>query len=583
MEQTKLIAIYGRVSTSNQENEGTIETQLSAVNDFAHNNGYVIVQKYIDEGWSGDSLARPALDQLRMDAKKKNWEAVLVYDPDRLARRGAWQEVVIEELQELEIQMLFVTVPPPKTDEDKIMYKMRGVFTEYERMKIKERFRLGKVRKAREGHMVVTEAPYGYTFITKNGKPGEADFHQGYYQINDQELPVLKNIFSWADRGFTIRAIVKKLQYFGVPPRKSKRGVWNTSTLSTLLRNRTYIGEGHYGASYAVVPVNPLKKDGYRKIKKTSRRSKPEDEWIKIPTPKIIDQDLFDRVQQRLKTNFERSVRNTKNPYLLAGKIYCTCGVRRAGEGSLHGKNLYYRCTNRVKSFPLPPTCLEKGINARLTDSLVWEEIAAMMSSPKLLLGQAERWVNHSQNRNQNSTVDIEITKKEIGKLKEQETRFAKAYGSGVISIEQLKEYTDPLRERVIVFENQLSRALQEKQQANQYVLPDKVEVERLAQKATEKLGDLSFDVKKAIVGNLIAKVVGNKEELVVSGFIPLAYLEQNVLFSTNHRNGVNTIRPFDSTNKEKVIPFEFKITIKPNLTINENYSVDLPSIKMAA
>jgi len=134
----KIICTYKRVSTSNQENEGTIETQNLAVIEFAKKQGYTIVQEYVDNGWSGDSLARPALDQLRMDAKKKNWEAVLIYDPDRLARRGAWQEVVMEELKELEIDVLFVTIPQAKTDEDKIMYKMRGVFTEYERMKIKD-------------------------------------------------------------------------------------------------------------------------------------------------------------------------------------------------------------------------------------------------------------------------------------------------------------------------------------------------------------------------------------------------------------------------------------------------------------
>ncbi len=74
----KLIAVYARVSTSNQENEGTIETQLSAVNEFANKNGYTIVQKYIDNGWSGDVIARPALDNMREDAKKKIWEAVLI-------------------------------------------------------------------------------------------------------------------------------------------------------------------------------------------------------------------------------------------------------------------------------------------------------------------------------------------------------------------------------------------------------------------------------------------------------------------------------------------------------------------------
>ncbi len=76
--QNKLIAVYARVSTSNQENEGTIETQLSAVNQFAKDKGYIIVKQYTDNGWSGDSIIRPALDDLRQDAKKKLWEAVLI-------------------------------------------------------------------------------------------------------------------------------------------------------------------------------------------------------------------------------------------------------------------------------------------------------------------------------------------------------------------------------------------------------------------------------------------------------------------------------------------------------------------------
>src|SRR3989338_4921857 len=194
--QNKLVSAYYRVSTSNQENEGTIETQISAVKEFAQKNGYTIIKEYEDNGWSGDSLERPGLDQLRMDAKQRNWYAVLIYDPDRLARRGAWQEVVMEELGGLEIEVLFVTIPRPKTDEDIIMYKMRGVFTEYERMKIKERFRLGKVRKAKEGNIVTSQAPYGYDLIVKKGKRGDADFIQGHYKINETEAEIVRKLFS---------------------------------------------------------------------------------------------------------------------------------------------------------------------------------------------------------------------------------------------------------------------------------------------------------------------------------------------------------------------------------------------------
>lgn len=536
MEKIKLIATYGRVSTSNQENEGTIETQLSAVNQFAEKNGFTIVKQYIDNGWSGDSLARPALDQLRMDAKNKNWEAVLIYDPDRLARRGAWQEVVIEELKDLDIEVLFVTIPKPKTDEDIIMYKMRGVFTEYERMKIKERFRLGKVRKANEGHIIVSEAPYGYTFILKKGKRGDADFLQGHYEINEREAQIVKNIFSWVDNdGLRLRGIVRKLQELGIPPRKSKRGVWNTSTLSTLLRNRTYIGEGHYGASYATVPVNPTKKGGYKKIKKTSRRFKPESEWIKIATPKILDEELFDRVGQILKSNFQMSVRNTKNEYLLTGKIWCNCGKRRAGEGPQRGKHLYYRCTDRIKSFPLQPNCKEKGLNARIVDPLVWKKTKELMSSPDLLVKQIERWKSNQKKGICTSTINTEETKKEISKLKDQESRYTKAYGTGVLTIDQLKEYLAPVKEKMFSFENQIAKAELESQQGGIKTFPELNQIEAFTQKTSKALsGNLSFDSKKAIIRNVIDRVVGTRENLQVYGYIPV---ESNINVFTINRN----------------------------------------------
>jgi len=93
------IAVYGRVSTSAQEIQETIESQLLEVRKFAEKYDHIIIEEYLDNGWSGDTLARPALDNLREDAKKHMWEAVLVYDPDRLGRRYYYQELVIFELR----------------------------------------------------------------------------------------------------------------------------------------------------------------------------------------------------------------------------------------------------------------------------------------------------------------------------------------------------------------------------------------------------------------------------------------------------------------------------------------------------
>jgi len=174
----RLIAVYARVSTARQEEEETIKTQLVAIREFAARNGYSIVREYIDEGWSGSILARPGLDQLRADASKNLWNAVLIYDPDRLARRYFFQELVMDELREKGLEALFVTVPPSKNEEDQLLYGVRGVFAEYERMKITERFRLGRVRKAKEGHIVTSRAAYGYKLITRRGRLGDPDFVQ---------------------------------------------------------------------------------------------------------------------------------------------------------------------------------------------------------------------------------------------------------------------------------------------------------------------------------------------------------------------------------------------------------------------
>ena len=530
--EIRLIAVYARVSTSNQENEGTIETQLSAVKDFAQKNNYTIVQEYLDNGWSGDNLIRPALDQLRMDTKKKIWEAVLMYDPDRLARRYSYQELVMDELREAGVEIIFVTVSSPKNSEDKILHGVRGLFAEYERAKISERFRLGKLRKVAEGHVLTTEAPYGYDYIPKKDKV------HGYYVINEAEARMVRMIFYWiAQEGLTLRKVVRRLHELGIKPRKSKRGVWNTSTLTTMLRNRVYVGEAHWGSSYAVVPENPINKERYRKMKKSSRRMKPQEEWIaaKIPVPAIIDEALFARVREQLKTNFALCQRNKKNEYLLAGKIRCICGRTRCGEGPMRGKHLYYRCTDRVLSYPLPRVCKEKGINARIADRLVWDKIAGLMSSPDLLRTQLDRWANTRRNKTVSSVDDIEIIGKEITKLKTQEERYNKAYGVGLYTIEQLKEYITPLREQIVSLEAQIAKAKQQENQINATAMPSENEIKSFAEESTKTLSDLSFELKRAIVTNVVEKIVGTQQKLEVSGYIPVT--SNYVEYKTSYRN----------------------------------------------
>jgi site-specific DNA recombinase len=549
MNLSKLIAIYARVSTARQEEEQTIQTQISVLNEFAKKNNYTIVESYLDEGWSGDSIIRPSLDKLRQDVKKKKWEAVLIYDPDRLARRYSYQELIMDELRDAGIEVIFVTISTPKNSEDKILHGVRGLFAEYERAKIAERFRLGKLRKVQEGHILLSEPLYGYSYIPKQDK------QHGYYEINENEANVIKMIFSWIDNEqLTLRGVVRRLQEKAIRPRKSKRGVWSTSTLSTLLKNRTYIGEAHWGSTYSIVPQNPRNKEIYRKIKKSSRKLKPVEEWVTIPVPAIIERATFERVRNQIESNFELSRRNTKNEYLLSGKIWCRCGKRRVGEGPQKGKYLYYRCCNRVNNFPLPATCNIRGINAKIADELVWKKIVNLMSSPELMMAQVSSWLKNKSNLIQTPLFDEEKILTEISQLKNKEDRYNQAYANELLSIDQLKEYLKPLREKVLELESILNS--KQKIQNDDIILPNESEIQSFSEKAIELINEIDFGTKRNIIKYVIDRVIGTPERLKVCGYLPLN-LNENVALFTSHRDSVDTI-----SKNSTLIPFYFTINL---------------------
>ncbi len=547
----KRIATYGRVSTGRQEKEKTIETQLSAVQQYADDHNYEIVAIYKDEGWSGTILARPSLDQLRTDARKKLFDAVLIYDPDRLSRIYWMQAMIIDELGDLGIESLFVTVPPTKNDEDGLMQLIRGGFAQYERAKITERFRIGKIRKAKEGNIVASEAPYGYNLVVRRGKRGDHDFSETHYEINESEARIVRMIFRWiADECLTLRKVVKRLHEMKIPPRKSKRGVWNTSTLSSLVRNKSYIGEGHYGASYAVIPENPLKKDVYKKVRKSSRKIRSAEEWILVKVPAIFENDadkaMFTRAQEQLKLNFAMSQRNKKNQYLVAGKIRCKCGCTRTGEGPQHGKYRYYRCSARVNSYPLSSACAQKGINTSIADEAIWSELCHLMTSPDLLLKQIQAYAERRRdNTKQGPMLETEGMQKEILRLKAQENRYEKAYGEGDLSIEKFRQHVGPIRQRIVDFEKQVAEARTTVVITDNLKPPTPEDMQAFAAMHAETLQGLSFEEKRAIVRDAIDSVIGTQGEsggqLYVNGSIAIKNYVK--LFTSNRDSRITECR----------------------------------------
>jgi site-specific DNA recombinase len=154
------IALYARVSTARQEERGTVGSQLELLRAAAHADGHDVVAEFVDDGYSGARLDRPALDRLRDAAQAGALDAVLCLCPDRLARAYAYQVLILKELERFGVPMRFLDGPAPGDDpQAKLLVQVQGVIAEYERAKIAERYRRGKLHRARAGDVFFGRSP----------------------------------------------------------------------------------------------------------------------------------------------------------------------------------------------------------------------------------------------------------------------------------------------------------------------------------------------------------------------------------------------------------------------------------------
>jgi site-specific DNA recombinase len=192
-------ALYARVSSGQQANAQTIASQLSALRERMQTDGCLSLAEleFVDEGWSGATLMRPALERLRDMTAFGGIDRLYVHSPDRLARKYAYQVLLIDELQRAGVEIVFLNHAMEQTPEDDLLIQVQGMVAEYERAKILERSRRGKRHKARNGQVsVLSGAPYGSHYVTVAEGAGCAR-----YDIIAEQAQVVQSIFEWVGRG----------------------------------------------------------------------------------------------------------------------------------------------------------------------------------------------------------------------------------------------------------------------------------------------------------------------------------------------------------------------------------------------
>jgi site-specific DNA recombinase len=248
-------ALYARVSTERQAERGTIGSQLALLREHITAAGGELVGEYVDDGHSGARLDRPGLDALRDAAEAGLIERVWCLSPDRLARAYAYQVLVLDELARFGVTVTFTDAPDLAGDDPQavLLTQVQGVIAEYEKAKINERYRRGKLFRARAGEVVAWKTSYGYRRIPRSAATGHA-----HLEIYEPEATVVRRIFTDRAAGITIREICRRLNTDRVPSPTGKP-LWKHSTICRMLRNEAYVGRVYYNRSDSVPDRRPGK------------------------------------------------------------------------------------------------------------------------------------------------------------------------------------------------------------------------------------------------------------------------------------------------------------------------------------
>jgi site-specific DNA recombinase len=515
-------AIYARVSTERQERQQTIDSQLAVLRAWALTQGHVLGEAYVfrDEGYSGSRLDRPGLDGLRDAIRDAAVDVVAVVSPDRLARKYAYQALLLEEFRRADCEVAFLHHPISDDPNDQLLLQIQGAVAEYERAVLAERFRRGKLQKARDGHILGTKAPYGYRYEPRR------DAVPGRLVVDTTEADMVRQLYAWlVEEGLTIRQCLKRLNA-GPWITRSGRHQWSSSVVHHILSDPVYIGTAYANRYEYVVPRKP-RRQSRRSGERSCRRPRSRDQWIAIPVPALIDQQTWDHAQARLSRNAAMSFRrNKKHNYLLRCLLKCgTCGLGIHGcffptAGGRTGKR-YYRCAGTDPLTTGRETrCSRARIDADALEQAVWDHVAGLLSNPSQLLAQFERFVAKAAETWEDASGQQRLRVR-LDRLSRADQRLLEAYQAEVISLEELAEQRHGLAVQRRVAEQQYDqhcRLRDQKIHAEEVLRSLAAFGERIG----SRLQTASITERQVILQLVVERIIVHDGDLEIQHVIPL-------------------------------------------------------------
>jgi site-specific DNA recombinase len=518
------VAIYARVSSDQQAHTQTIDSQVDALRARVTADDCVVLPEceFLDEGYSGATLIRPGLERLRDLCASGGVERLYVHSPDRLARKYAYQVLLIDEFQRLGIEVVFLNRELSRSPEDELLLQVQGMVAEYERAKILERSRRGKRHAAHVGNVtVMSGAPYGYRYMNKHQGGGSAR-----YDIIEEEARVVRQIFAWIGQDrLSIGEVCRRLQRAEERTRTG-RTQWDRSVVWGILKNPAYKGTAAYGKT-RTGPLRPrLRAQRHRPLQPRNAVSSydmPRAEWVFIPVPALIEEALYDAVQEQLAENRRRARQSQRGArYLLQGLLVCkVCGYAYYGKplspsARKHRPRgyAYYRCvgTDRYR-FGGHRVCANTQIRTDLVELAVWHEVCQLLNEPQRLEREYHR---RNQARPREAKWETpESLRAQLNKLQRGVARLIDGYAEGLIEKGEFEPRIKRIKQRVTVLEDQLQQWADEAVQQRELKLLIG-RLEEFVTKVQRNLASADWTMKREIIRALVRRVEIDKQEVTV-------------------------------------------------------------------
>ena len=407
---------YARYSTDKQT-ENSIAYQLSKITEYCNKNKITLTGVYSDEACSGTNTNRTGFQTMLSDARKKKFDAVVIYDISRGSRDVVdWLEFR-KDMKMLDIQVISTSQNLGDiSDPNAFLTELISVgLGQHQVLDTRKKSIDGTKERAKKGLFCGGYPPIGY------------DIKDGEYIINETEASAVRKIFSLYADGASYDIIINKLNGL-----KGKRGqAIGKSSLHAILKNERYIG------------IYTWNKKQYKYMRKWAG-GKPNPNIVKIENaiPPIIDNGTWERVQKRMRTNKRNATNKAKREYLLSGLIKCaSCGGAYIGKCSISKKGYetkYYVCGSKYRNH----TCNAPNINANELETFV-------MITVKNYLKELDfnKYAEEILKQLNNTSNDTQKEKAELAEVERKINNCVKSIANGLI-FEELQDEVNRLKLR---------------------------------------------------------------------------------------------------------------------------------------